>query len=82
MLGSYNIIQCHITAITLGMFYGAKYTHHPFTQIIKQQIKTATANTGVKRHWSINTLEIQPILKATHYHIKKKKKKLPFYEPT
>ena len=21
------------------MFYGAKYTHHPFTQIIKQQIK-------------------------------------------
>ena len=39
MLGSYNIIQCHIIAIALGMFYGAKYTHHPFTKIIKQQIK-------------------------------------------
>ena len=31
-----------------GMSCGAKYTHHTFTPIIKQQITTTTANTGIK----------------------------------
>ena len=47
----HQITYLLVNIIALGMFSGAKYTHHTFRSVTKQYQITTTANIGVNSHW-------------------------------
>ena len=74
------ILQCNtvitllpsVSAVVLGMFCGAKYTHHTFMPVVKHETTTASG----KKSFLKNAWEIQ----LTWYQAVQITSKLPLYE--
>ena len=57
------------TLIARGMFCGAKYTHHPFTPIVKPLITTTANKHAGKKSFIDKNIKI-PLTSSCAYHIK------------